>query len=232
MRLFRLFLTDVRYQFKYGFYFLYLLFSVFYIAVLLMVPGTVRREVAALIIWSDPAALGFFFIGGIVLLEKGEGLHSYLSILPVTTREFVLAKVLSLSLISLLAGLAIAAAGLAGQVNYVILTVAVLAGAGIFTLFGLSVGVAARSVNHYMVIGVPVGLLLMGPSVIILFGLSHPLVEILPSTLLLRLLYGAVGLEMPYSASIAVAGLLLWLLPAFWLAHRRFAGYIQQRGVT
>jgi fluoroquinolone transport system permease protein len=223
-------LCDMRYQFKYGFYFLYVIVSAAYIGILLMLPAGFRQQGAAVIIWSDPAFLGFFFIGGIVLLEKGEGLHSYFSIVPVTTGEYILAKVLSLSLISTLAGIAIAFFGVRGQADYLLLTFALLAGSALFTLFGLSVGSIARSVNHYMAIGVPLGIFLMGPSVVVVFGLTHPLLEVLPSTLLLRVLFISLGLAVPYSGLLAMAGLIAWLFPAYLLAKKRFMLYLQQTG--
>jgi fluoroquinolone transport system permease protein len=230
MRFWRILSGDMRYQFKYGFYFLYLVISAFYIAVLLLLPPGIRQLGAALIIWSDPAGLGFFFIGGIVLLEKGEGLHSYFSILPVTTGEYLWSKVLSLSVISTLAGLVIAAAGLRGEVGYLYLVPGLLAGSALFTLFGLAVGSVARSVNHYMALGVPVGIVLLGPSFLPVLGVSHPLLELLPATLLLRALYVAAGLAVPYSAPLTLAGLLLWLVPAYWLAQRSFTIYLQRTG--
>jgi fluoroquinolone transport system permease protein len=220
----------MRYQFKYGFYFLYVIVSAAYIAILLMLPAEIRRQGTAVIIWSDPAALGFFFIGGILLLEKGEGLHSYFSIVPVTTGEYILAKVLSLSIISTLVGLAIASFALRGQIDYLLLTLGLLAGSALFTLFGLAVGSMARSVNHYLALGVPVGIFLMSPSVVVVFGLTHPLLEVLPSTLLLRVLYISLGLAVPYSGLLAMVGLLTWLLPAYWLAKKRFILCLQRTG--
>ncbi len=230
MRFWRVLSGDMRYQFKYGFYFLYLVISAFYIAVLLLLPPGIRQLGTALIIWSDPAALGFFFIGGIVLLEKGEGLHSYLSILPVTTGEYLWSKVLSLSVISTLTGLVIAAVGLGGEVAYLFLVPGLLAGSALFTFFGLAVGSVARSVNHYMALGVPVGIVLMGPSFLPVLGVSHPLLEVLPATLLLRALYVSAGLAVPYSEPLALAGLLLWLVPSYWLARRSFTIYLQRTG--
>ncbi len=230
MRFWRVLSGDMRYQFKYGFYFLYLVISAFYIAILLLLPPGVRQLGAALIIWSDPAALGFFFIGGIVLLEKGEGLHSYLSILPVRTGEYLWSKVVSLSIISTLAGLVIAVVGLRGEVAYLFLVPGLLAGSAIFTLFGLAVGSVARSLNHYMALGVPLGVLLAGPSFLPVLGVSHPVLEVLPATLLLRALYAAAGLAVPYSKPLALAGLLLWLVPAYWLAQRSFTIYLQRTG--
>ena len=230
MRFWRVLSGDMRYQFKYGFYFLYLAISAFYIAVLLMLPPGIRQLGAALIVWSDPAALGFFFIGGIVLLEKGEGLQSYFSILPVTTGEYLWSKVVSLSIISTLAGLVIAAVGLRGEVAYLFLVPGLLAGSALFTLFGLAVGSVARSLNHYMALGVPLGILLAGPSFLPVLGVSHPLLEVLPATLLLRALYVSAGLAVPYSEPLALAGLLLWLVPSFLLAQRSFTIYLQRTG--
>ncbi len=223
-------LCDMRYQFKYGFYFFYVIVSAAYIGILLLLPDEIRRQGAAIVIWSDPSFLGFFFIGGIVLLEKGEGLHSYFSIMPVTTGEYIQAKVLSLAMISTLAGMAITFFVIRGQVDYLLLALALLAGSAVFTLFGLSVGSMARTVNHYMAIGVPLGIFLMGPSVVVVFGLTHPLLEVLPSTLLLRVLYISLGLPVPYSGLFAMLGLLAWLLPAYWLARKRFMLYLQHTG--
>jgi len=231
MRFFRLLFQDMRYQFTYGFYFLYLILSVLYICILLLVPDAIRRQAAALFIWSDPAALGFFFVGGIVLLEKGEGLLNYLWVTPVTPAEYVLAKTLSLSVISVLAGLTISAFGLGNGVNYPLLAVALLTGCSTFTLFGLAVGSRARSVNHYFALGLPVGLGLMAPALAVLLGVKHPVLEVLPSTLLLRLLYAALGLNAHYSTILIVTGLALWSCWGFFVVRSQFTSYLQYRGV-
>ncbi|EEG76250.1 hypothetical protein [Dethiobacter alkaliphilus] len=230
MRFSRVLLADIHYQFKYGFYFLYLYVSAVYIAILFLLPAEVQRVGAAVIIMSDPAGLGFIFIGGILLLEKGEGLHSYFSIVPATISEYIWAKVISLGLVSTLAGLVIAGIGLRGGVNYLLLTAAILVGSAVFTLFGIAVGSMARSLNNYLVIGIPAGLILMGPAFLTVIGLTHFLVEIIPATLLLRLLYVAAGLAIPYHPAIAMAGLILWLVPAYILANRRFTLYLEKTG--
>ncbi|MEW6309043.1 MAG: ABC transporter [Bacillota bacterium] len=230
MKFLRVLCSDVRYQFKYGFYFLYAVMVAVYFAILLLIPTPAKPFAAALIIWSDPAGLGFAFIGGIVLLERGEGLHSYLSVTPVTPAEYVLAKALSLSLVSTLAGLAIAALGLDGGVDYPLMATALVLGSSVFTLFGLAVGTMARSLNHYLVLSILAGFVLMGPALFTLFGASNPLLEALPSTLLLRSLQGAVGLDMPYSTAVPGVGLVLWLLASLRLATGRFAHYLQETG--
>lgn len=225
-----MFIFDIRYQYKYGFYFIYAVIAAAYIGILFILPEEWLRPGAALIILSDPAALGFFFIGGVVLLEKGEGLHSYFSILPAAAGEYVMAKALSLSLISTLVGTVIAAASLGSEVDYLVLVTGLLIGSAVFTLFGLMVGTMARSVNHYFVMGFLVGIALMLPAILTLSGVTHPFFEILPAVLLLRLLYGAVGLGLPYHVIFAVIGLIIWVLLSYRLAVRRFSLYLMQAG--
>jgi|SRR5690554_5095 len=230
MRALRVFICDVRYQIKYGFYFLYTVIAAVYICILLFLPASVLRPAAALIILTDPAALGFFFVGGMVLLERGEGLHAYYSILPVPVSEYIFAKTMSLSLISTLVGMLIAGFALGSQVNYILLFFGLFLGASVFTMLGLVVGTVARSVNHYFVIGVPVGVLLMLPAFITYLDIYHFSIEILPATLLLRVLNGALGLPLPHHPLFSLAGLLLWFIPAFALANSYFAKYIRKVG--
>ncbi|MEN1760382.1 ABC transporter [Anoxynatronum sibiricum] len=230
MRAFSIFTFDIRYQIKYGFYFLYAVISLLYLSILLFLPESMARPAAAIIILTDPAALGFFFIGGMILLERGEGLHTYFSILPTLNREYVLSKVLSLSIISTMVALFIAGIMFRSEVNYLLLSLGVFAGASVFTLFGLAVGTVAKSINHYFVISVPVGILLMGPAFLIYLDLNNFLIEILPATLLLRLIYASLQLEIPYPPILSLVGIILWCAPAYILANRFFATYIERGG--
>lgn len=230
MRLLRLFGCDLRYQFKYGFYFLYAAMTAVYIGILSLLPADWRQMGAALIILTDPATLGFMFIGGILLLEKGEGLHAYLSVLPTGVGEYIAAKVLSLAVISTLAGLVIALLGLPGTVNLPLLCASLLLGSATCTLAGLAVGALAHSVNHYLVISMPIELLLMAPPLLVVFGITHPLLEFLPGTMMLRALSAAVGLPVPYLPLLAVIGLVPWLVLLFWPAWWLFRRSLQSGG--
>ena len=100
MRLLNALKNDIRFQIKYGFYFLYAFFSAVYIAVLLITPREYKSITASLIILTDPAMLGLFFMGGIWLLEKGEGLHGFWSVSPLRPVEYVWSKSVSLAVLS------------------------------------------------------------------------------------------------------------------------------------
>ncbi len=101
MRLKKLFLLDMRFQAKYGFYFLYAVLTVIYIAVFFSLPENWKEKAAAILIFSDPASMGLFFMGAIVLLEKSQHTTCALAVSPVHATEYVIAKVSSLSAISL-----------------------------------------------------------------------------------------------------------------------------------
>ena len=113
MRLLCLIRGDVRFQWKYGFYFLYAVFAALYVMIILSVSQGVRGTVAAVLIFTDPAAMGLFFMGAMVLMEKGQRVNCAIAASPVNPGEYLLAKVLSLAAIGMLVALILAlAAGL------------------------------------------------------------------------------------------------------------------------
>lgn len=195
MRYLTALVNDIRYQMKYGFYFLYAFISVIYVVILLVCPLEYRKIVASIIILTDPAMLGAFFIGGIWLLEKSEGLHSFWGISPLRPIEYVLSKAVSLAIISTLAANAIAFAGLRENANYVLLSFGTFIGAMTFTLIGLLLASYARSVNHYMLIAtLPLTVLLI-PPIIAAFSISAPILELSPDMALWRIISYSIGLS-------------------------------------
>ena len=83
MRLKGLLLGDIKFQIKYGIYFLYVAITVIYLVILSFVPSSVKKVTASIIIFTDPAVLGLFFMGAIVLLEKSQRVLPSLAISPV-----------------------------------------------------------------------------------------------------------------------------------------------------
>lgn len=195
MRYFATLYNDIRYQVKYGFYFLYAFISLVYVLVLLVCPLEYRKIVASIIILTDPAMVGAFFIGGIWLLEKGEGLHGFWETSPLKPIEYVLSKAVSLSIISTLAAGVIAFSGLGVEANYLLLLISTFIGAMVFTLIGLLLASYARSVNHYMlIVTLPLTAFLL-PPIIAVFGISTPILNLTPGMALWHLISDSIGLS-------------------------------------
>lgn len=82
MRFMSLLKWDMRFQARYGFYLLYGFLTVLYVVLLVSFPPSWKENVAAVLIFSDPAAMGLFFMGAVVLFEKNQRVTSFFAVSP------------------------------------------------------------------------------------------------------------------------------------------------------
>lgn len=164
MRLRSLLLFDMRFQAKYGFYFLYLVLTVVYGSILFAIPENWREKAAAIFIFSDPAAMGLFFMGAIVLLEKSQHTPCAIAVSPVRAVEYISAKVISLSAISLVTAAALALAADGGHLCVVLLGTAI--SSVIFTLLGIIIATKIVSLNQFILWTVPIEILCFVPAIL------------------------------------------------------------------
>lgn len=221
--------NDIRFQIKYGFYFLYAFFSVVYVAVLMITPSEYKNTVASLIVLTDPAMLGVFFIGGIWLLEKGEGLHRFWTISPLRPIEYIFAKSISLAILSTAAADLIVLIAMGKGIHFVSLSFSVFIGAVVFNLIGLAVSSYARSVNHYIIIVTFPAVFLTIPPVLTAFGVAHPLLEICPGTALWHLIAGSMDMTKKTSG-LTWINLILWFGLLLYLTNLRIGKALQSEG--
>jgi fluoroquinolone transport system permease protein len=194
---------DVRFQFKYGFYFIYLAFTLLYVGLVFAFPPAWREKAALLMIFTDPSAMGLYFMGAIVLFEKSERVLDSLAVSPVRPWEYVLSKLVSLGLISTAVGLIIGfAAGVIKNPFYFIISVFLCS--CLFSAVGLIVACKITTLNQFMLATVPAELLINVPAVIWLFWYRQPLMLLHPGACMLALCSGE-GAPLP-----ALLGLLAW----------------------
>ncbi len=220
MRFFTVLTNDIRYQIKYGFYLIYTLISMVYVAVLFFVPDEIRRIISSVIILTDPVMLGSFFIGGIWLLEKGEDIHAYWNISPLRTTEYILSKALSLAVISVLTANFIVVTGLRESISYFALSGSVFWGSVMITMLGLIIASCSKSVNQYMLFISPFVTVITLPPILMAFGITSPVFDIIPGTPVWRMISYSVGAAgKPESRNYFIFA--LWLGIMFFLAYRR-----------
>jgi len=218
MRFWRLTIGDIRFQWKYGFYALYAIFAVVYLLTLSAVPEDVRRAVATVMIYTDPAAMGLFFMGAIILLEKSQRVNSALAVSPVRAWEYMLAKLLSLALIGILMGGILAVAG--GIPHLLQCIAAILLASFLCSACGLIAAERSRSLNQFILLTVPFELLLCLPPVLLLFGIESPWLMLHPGVSAVWLIYGAAP-----SVPLCVLSLLLWCLLVMYFCHKSVTKY-------
>ncbi len=218
-RLTHAFLSDVRYQWRYGFYFIYGFLTVCFIIVLRLLPDDWRQTALVVTLLADPALLGLFFIGGLMQLERGEGILDALFSSPLRPAEYILSKALSLGLISTAVSVIVALGSGAEGVSYAVLVPAVLMASTCFTMIGLAVSVNLKSMNAFLSVdGLWEAVLLM-PPLLLMLGVSFGPLEVFPGSAALRLVQAAAGV---HTASVIPFVLLaVWTGFAFWLALKR-----------
>ena len=202
MRTLALIRGDIRFQYKYGFYLLYLLFSLLYVGLLFAFPQSWREKAAVLMIFTDPAAMGLFFMGAIVLFEKNERVLDSIAISPVKPWEYVLSKLVSIGLVSTLVALAIGIpAGLAA--HPLRLVTSVFLSSCLFSAIGLIVACNSKTLNQFMLLTVPAELLIFLPAVIWLFWETGWWMRLHPGAAALELCLPQGGTLLPVAALLA-----------------------------
>lgn len=223
MRLKRLLFGDIRFQMKYGFHFLYAFITVVYIAVILFVPPVAKGKVSAAIIFTDPSAIGLFFMGAIILLEKSQHVLSSLAVSPIKLWEYIFSKVLSLALISTLVGVIIGA--VSGTQNLLLVTAGTFLGSILFSLVGIIVAAKVSSLNQFIIATIPIMLVLMLPPIAELFGYSHPAFSFHAGNIVLRFISGSTGF-----LPLMLLVLAIWIAAFYFIALKSAEKMIKEVG--
>jgi fluoroquinolone transport system permease protein len=222
-RMYTLLKGDMLFQRRYGFYWLYLFFVIFYASLLSIFPQTIQSKAAGLLVFTDPAAMGLFFMGAIVLFEKSQRVIESLSVSPVKTGEYILSKAVSILIISLVSALAIAlsvyadtAAFFSDFVHIALFCTAIILSSLMFTFAALGCASLSKSLNQFMIFTIPFEVLLMVPPVLYIFGFGPPWLEYNPGTLALRLILN----DNLFNPVISILMLSIWVFLSFLFAYK------------
>lgn len=224
MRTLNLIRGDLRFINKYGVTFVYAVFTVVYLLVLGLIVGEARGITAAILIYTDPAAMGLFFMGAIIMLEKSQHVNCSLGVTPITVNEFILSKIVSL----LIPGSIVAAilGAFASPMWLISAVPAVILSSAIFSLCGLISAVYSKSLNGFIITVIPFEILICVPAVYSLFGnLDSRLWMLHPGVAAMRMITG----DMSYWF-IGIPGMVFWLLIAFHFCKRVVNKYFMEMG--
>ncbi len=209
MRLRSLFLLDMRFQAKYGFYFLYAILTVIYTIILFALPENWREKAAAILIFSDPASMGLFFMGAIVLLEKNQHTPCAFAVSPVRPMEYVIAKISSLSAISLVVSAVLALAASVDRLHIVLL--GTIISSVIFTLLAIIIATKIISLNQFILWTVPIEIVCFVPAILHLFKITPAWLRYYPVNVCMEMVSGHV----PSATGIFIVIALIVILLVF-----------------
>lgn len=186
MRILSLLRGDIRFQYKYGFYFLYLVFSILYISLLFAFPEAWKEKAAILMIFTDPTSIGLYFMGAIVLFEKSERVMDSIAVSPASSYEYVLSKLFSIGVISAVVGFAIGFLSNRVPVTIHFIT-GIFLGSCLFSAAGLIIAAKCISLNDFIISTIPAQLLINIPAIAWLFGWRPDLMILHPGVCLMEL---------------------------------------------
>lgn len=226
MRILKALKYDILFQFRHGFYFAYGVVTLLYIIFLNNLPMETREYIIPIIIFTDTGALGFFFLGGMVLLEKDQKSLEALFVTPMRISEYLVTRVLSLLLLSVSTSIIILLTSYGFSANIFMFLIGTVLTSILFTLLGFPWVARAKSVNIYLLGAV----LVMWPFILPLLDylniVKTPLFMALPTTGSLNLLQGSFNTLDPMMLVYSIGILAVWIGIAFVWAKKWFAKYI------
>lgn len=167
MRLGRLICGDIHFQWKYGFYFIYFILTVLYVCGIAALTGHWKTDIASIMIYSDPAAMGLFFMGAIVLLEKSQKVLNAMVVSPVKVSEYILSKTVALIAISTVIALIL---GLVSGSNHLPgIAVGTALTSAIFTMLGIIAATRISNLNQFLIVIMPIEIVCFVPPIVGLF---------------------------------------------------------------
>lgn len=161
----RLALWDTRVQARERIYAFTAITTAMFAGVVALLPEGAPATVIAGILFLDPAVVGTVFVGGLVLLERSQNTPCALAVTPASPADYVAAKVVTFTALTVAGGLAVAAVAY-WPVSSAVLPRMVLAMTftGILGVLGGLVMVAtAHSLNHLIARAFPVSVVLYLP---------------------------------------------------------------------
>ena len=203
----------MKFQFQYGIYFIYAIILIVYGVAIHMVPEAWKYRLGLILVYSDPAAMGMFFMGALILLEKSQRITNSIAISPVTVEEYILGKIVSVGIISEIVGVILMLQG--HTENYFWCAIGIFAGSVIFSLCGIIVGAKIESLNQYIIGTLPFEIMGFVPVILYRIGFmwNNKLMIIHPGCSVMRLIEG--DTEMAVGA---VASIVIWIILLFWIA--------------
>ncbi|SKC87990.1 fluoroquinolone export ABC transporter permease subunit [Maledivibacter halophilus] len=217
---------DIFLQVRYGFYAVYAFITIVYIILLKQFPDKLLGIILPFIIFSDPSVLGFYFISGLVLLEKGERTLMYLISTPLRIKEYLYSKMISLTLLSIVTSLIIVIFSYGLKFNFLIFILGVTLTSFLFILIGFIAVAKFPTINEYILYSI-IYITILSLPLVDYFGVFKSLAfYIFPTQASLLLIKGAFGGVKLWQIIYGVLYLIIWISLAYKLAFISFNKFI------
>jgi fluoroquinolone transport system permease protein len=217
---------DAVIQFRNGFYYAALFVTLVWIFLLRQVPLEYRLLLLPAMLAGNLLINAFYFVAGLVLLEKAEGSLQAQVVTPLRRGEYLASKALTLGLLSLAEGLAITLLGHGLAFNPLLLALGLLSGAGLLALLGFVAIARYDSINEYLMPSIGYMSALILPFIDYFQVWQSPLFYLHPLQAPLIVLRAAFQPIAPLELLFGLLASALWIAAAFAWSQRVFYHFI------
>jgi len=217
---------DLRLQVKYQILTVAVVVTILYTLIFKLLVNEEFDAILILLIFTDPAMLGFIFIGALVLFEKGSNTIDALVVTPFKISEYLFAKVISLGLIATACALVMAIAGHGPVFNYPLFIYSVFMSSAVVTLLGFAGVSRIRSFNQYFII-IPQFLAPLALPLLNFFDITDTwILFIIPTQATLKLLWASFHSISTGHMVYSLIYLPIWLILSYYYAAYSFRKHI------
>src|SRR5688572_21983360 len=149
-RLMATIICDIRLQMRNGFYYAAAFVAAFWALALSRVPPELLALWMPVFILSNILINTFYFMAGLVLLEKAEGTLMAQGVTPLRSREYLMSKVITLTLLSVCESFVIVIVGYGTAFSPVVFLSGVICSAVLFQLIGFLLVIRYESINEFL----------------------------------------------------------------------------------
>ena len=202
--------------------------TAFYVVIIYSLKGLENVDkFTTLLIYNDPALVGFIFIGISIILEKDQGALPALFVTPLNQHVYLAARIITLSTLGSLGALAMVLAAKGTSFNFVHFSIGAFATCVFFCLMGIFIVSFTTELLQFLLRAVPL-LIFMSLPLLNYFDLTDiSILKLFPVQGGLNLMVNSY-IELPnlWELIYGYASIAIWTLLLYLAVHRTFVSKV------
>jgi fluoroquinolone transport system permease protein len=217
---------DIQLQFRQGFYAVSAVVAVLFIILAKQFGDVDWSLLWPVIILENLVVNSFFFMASLVLLEKGEGTIEAQVVTPLTSGEYLAAKVISLGILSIFESLLMIVIVFGVNFNWLLLLLGILLLVAFYGLYGFFAVSKYDSIGDFILPSV-IWVTWFSLPLLYYFGLwKHWVMFLHPLQPMLVLMQAAFAQVPTWQLIYGLLYSALWVWIAYWFSNRAFRRFV------
>lgn len=217
---------DAVLQWRVGFWYAGLFVTIAWIAILSGFPGENLKALLPPFMLLSLNITTYYFMAGLVLFEKGEGILNGLVLTPMQEREYLLSKTATLTALAVIESIVIILVSYGFQFSLLPLISGMVSMSVIYSLIGFVVVSRYDSINQYLMPSSLFVGLLQAPWLSYFGIIKSPLLYLVPTQGPLLLMKWGFQPVTRWEAIYALVFSLMWGAISYYLAHKAFYRFV------